>query len=460
MLPMMILQSSDIALFDKSLNSAELLPQEPLQDGVAFAAVLESGLELTRDYEQISGTLLPQYGKELPAENLEPATTSPVGLFNVFVEDSIVELFGPPMIPVSLTAAIDDNLPVTLSTPVPLPTSVANLTLPAGHPLSPETPVSASSPGTATITPQLPTREAIVVPHESIISGKSPLQLPQVAVAPEKPLPRIVNDMEIRLAEESGVHERRVVPDAASIRKLAMNESAASTNGKVATPYDPESPLDTTREVRLPQVPVASSPAAQATITAANSYENSLGQAPQTSALTASPQVVQTAAQSGTESSGQPSPALQTIDVPVKSSGWGEQIGERVLLMTNNRLQSAEIRLTPAELGPVRVRLAVEDGAANVTFLAQNAITREALEQAMPRLRELLAENGLTLNQADIAEHGENSDGGVQQGKDGRDDAAATAQASTEADDDSSQSGLATASTSGTSHDGLVDTFV
>ena len=98
--------------------------------------------------------------------------------------------------------------------------------------------------------------------------------------------------------------------------------------------------------------------------------------------------------------------ANDLISVPVRDRGWGEQIGERVLLMAGNQMKSAEIRLTPAELGPLRVQVSVDDGAANVTFQAQHAVTREAIEQALPRLRELLAENGLSLGQASVGEQG------------------------------------------------------
>ena len=98
--------------------------------------------------------------------------------------------------------------------------------------------------------------------------------------------------------------------------------------------------------------------------------------------------------------------ANDLISVPVRDRGWGEQIGERVLMMAGNQMKSAEIRLTPAELGPLRVQVSVDDGAANVTFQAQHAVTREAIEQALPRLRELLAENGLSLGQASVGEQG------------------------------------------------------
>jgi len=98
--------------------------------------------------------------------------------------------------------------------------------------------------------------------------------------------------------------------------------------------------------------------------------------------------------------------AGELISTPVRDAAWGEQIGQRVLLMAGNQLKTAEIRLTPAELGPMRVHVSVDDGAANVTFQAQHAVTREAIEQALPRLRELLSENGLSLGQANVGEHG------------------------------------------------------
>ena len=41
---------------------------------------------------------------------------------------------------------------------------------------------------------------------------------------------------------------------------------------------------------------------------------------------------------------------------------------------------------------------------ANVTFIAQSAVTRDAIEQALPRLRESFAQNGLELTNADVSQ--------------------------------------------------------
>ena len=44
----------------------------------------------------------------------------------------------------------------------------------------------------------------------------------------------------------------------------------------------------------------------------------------------------------------------------------------------------------------------VEDAQARVQFAAAHATTREAIEQSLPRLRELLEQQGLELAQADV----------------------------------------------------------
>lgn len=106
--------------------------------------------------------------------------------------------------------------------------------------------------------------------------------------------------------------------------------------------------------------------------------------------------------------------AMTAIDVPVGDAAWRDAIGERVLWMAHNKVQSAEIRLSPAELGPLRVQVAIEDGVASIAFNAQHAGTREAIELALPKLREMFGDSGLSLSDASVSEHGvqRETDGG------------------------------------------------
>ncbi|MCX8018056.1 MAG: EAL domain-containing protein, partial [Rhodocyclaceae bacterium] len=85
----------------------------------------------------------------------------------------------------------------------------------------------------------------------------------------------------------------------------------------------------------------------------------------------------------------------QTIDSPVGSPHWNEQVGQRVVWMANRQESHAELVLTPPEMGRVEVRLTLMGDQASASFVSANPQVREALEAALPRLREILAETGL-----------------------------------------------------------------
>jgi len=105
---------------------------------------------------------------------------------------------------------------------------------------------------------------------------------------------------------------------------------------------------------------------------------------------------------------GAPGSAIQT---PVSRPEWGHELGQRVLWMTGgNGSQQAELKLNPPQLGPLEVRVVVRNDEVSVFFNANHAVTREALEQAMPRLREMLGANGIQLAEANVG--GGRDDGG------------------------------------------------
>ena len=66
------------------------------------------------------------------------------------------------------------------------------------------------------------------------------------------------------------------------------------------------------------------------------------------------------------------------------------------------RTERAELRLHPAELGPVNVRIEMNADQASVQIVAASPETRTALEQSLPQLRDLLASQGITLGQATV----------------------------------------------------------
>jgi flagellar hook-length control protein FliK len=94
--------------------------------------------------------------------------------------------------------------------------------------------------------------------------------------------------------------------------------------------------------------------------------------------------------------------ATLSVPVPMHRPEWGEAVGERVLWMVNQRIQSAQLVLNPPELGPVDVQLKMHNGEASVVFVSPHASVREAIENSLPHLRELFAGAGARLADASV----------------------------------------------------------
>ncbi|MGY5449887.1 flagellar hook-length control protein FliK [Agarivorans sp. MS3-6] len=79
------------------------------------------------------------------------------------------------------------------------------------------------------------------------------------------------------------------------------------------------------------------------------------------------------------------------------------ELNQRVQYMLSQGMQKAEIRLDPAELGSMHIRLQMnQDQQVSVQIQVQNPQAREALEQTMPRLREMLQQQGIELGQSHV----------------------------------------------------------
>lgn len=90
------------------------------------------------------------------------------------------------------------------------------------------------------------------------------------------------------------------------------------------------------------------------------------------------------------------------ITTPIGGRQWESAIGNSLVLMTGTQQQRAELVLTPPQLGRIEVSLSMTGDQANAVFVSPNPAVREALENAMPRLREILADAGVTLGQAQV----------------------------------------------------------
>jgi flagellar hook-length control protein FliK len=72
--------------------------------------------------------------------------------------------------------------------------------------------------------------------------------------------------------------------------------------------------------------------------------------------------------------------------------------------MVSQRIQGAEVKLNPANLGPMEVRVHVQNDQASVFFTAHHGAVREALESALPRLRDMFEASGVELVDVDVSD--------------------------------------------------------
>lgn len=114
------------------------------------------------------------------------------------------------------------------------------------------------------------------------------------------------------------------------------------------------------------------------------------------------PQQVSASASKGADGHGAGAPATLTIDQPVSSPAWGNALGERVVWMAGQSQQSASLHLNPPHLGPIEVQLTLSNDQANAVFVADHPAVREAIQSALPQLRESLAQSGIALGNVSV----------------------------------------------------------
>jgi flagellar hook-length control protein FliK len=98
----------------------------------------------------------------------------------------------------------------------------------------------------------------------------------------------------------------------------------------------------------------------------------------------------------------QPTAAASGLQTPVYDPEWAQEFGEKIVWMARNDQQQARLSLNPAHLGPLQITLNLDADKASATFMASAPEARQALEEALPRLREMLAGAGISLGDAQV----------------------------------------------------------
>lgn len=135
------------------------------------------------------------------------------------------------------------------------------------------------------------------------------------------------------------------------------------------------------------------------------------------------------------------------MNAPVGSSGFAKELGQQVTWLSGQEVKQAQIRLNPQDLGPLDVKVSVEHGRVDVSFMTQHPATTAAVQQGLDQLHQMLGGQGLSLGHTTVGQHAQQQFG-AQQGQ--------QAQVSSSAGDDLADTSIADATRIAV---GLVDAF-
>jgi flagellar hook-length control protein FliK len=95
-------------------------------------------------------------------------------------------------------------------------------------------------------------------------------------------------------------------------------------------------------------------------------------------------------------------PTSARIDAQVGSNAWNDALGQQVVMMVTEKQQQAEIHLNPQDMGPIKVTVTLDNNQASLSFMVREGATRDAIQSALPRLNEMMAESGISLGQTNV----------------------------------------------------------
>ena len=150
------------------------------------------------------------------------------------------------------------------------------------------------------------------------------------------------------------------------------------------------------------------------------------------------------------------------VKTPVNQPGFAKELGQTVQWAIGKNLSTVDIRVNPESFGPMNMRLVQKGQQIQLVIRTQDEASANLLTQALGGLKEVLAQNGLQLNQVQV-QHGNttNLQGQAHQGQADFDQNRGQGHGQHTAHDDNSQAEPATQATTNTARkpEGKLDLF-
>ncbi|OQK49616.1 flagellar hook-length control protein FliK [Vibrio vulnificus] len=195
------------------------------------------------------------------------------------------------------------------------------------------------------------------------------------------------------------VHTALAQPNTAPTAPLSADKAAMAlpegmTANTIPTAFNPAaSPEVAKSQVQSMQAALAAAGLASVKGSSKQTSAETQGAQPTTSLYSAQTVAGQTRAENV---------AAQQPPMPLTRELANEQVAEKVQMMMSKNLKQLDIRLDPPELGRMQIRMTMNNDIANVHFTVTNPQARDIIEQTLPRLREMLAQQGMQLADSSV----------------------------------------------------------
>ncbi|MDR1849677.1 MAG: flagellar hook-length control protein FliK [Zoogloeaceae bacterium] len=375
--------------------------------------VASAGIEVSTGIEELTEGALPQLASPLMPEMFLPETPlSDAPLPDMPLPETLLPETLLPQPPLPKTPLPETLLPEASLPEAPL------LEMPLPEILQPETPL-----------PEMPLPKAIQpaahlpeVPLSKVLQPETPQEilLPEASLAEA-----LVQLLQPALSEKGEKEPDKNIPEVSEESLIALGAlatpvesvetvlpTALEVSGKATASLPPAAPPLTPQKAEKEELPLSpAKPTAVLTDKALPPTANLAGKSDGHSSGGQEEkqdfnQFLREAATLSTSKAGNPDAprATATLSTPVTSRAWGERLGEQIIWMTKNGQQQVELKLHPANLGPLSISLNMNGDKATINFTVATMEVRQAIEEALPRLREMMSAAGVSLGEADVDE--------------------------------------------------------
>lgn len=93
---------------------------------------------------------------------------------------------------------------------------------------------------------------------------------------------------------------------------------------------------------------------------------------------------------------------LTSLTPDLNTDQFGETLGTQLTWMAEQKVGHAHIRISPHDMGTIEVNLRLDGDRVHADFSSAQPEVRQALESSLPRLRDMLGQQGFQLAQADV----------------------------------------------------------